>query len=100
MASATTTERNIDVDAKGSTVTLKGDVTSPEQATMAEKVATETKGVGQVVNQLTMHVPATSQAQPTPAPTGTTDSAGSTGTTGTNNDGSSQMAQPQPTVTH
>ena len=93
--------RNIDVDAKGSTVTLKGDVTSPEQATMAEKVATETKGVGQVVNQLTMHVPATSQAQPTPAPTGTTDSTGSTGTsTGTSNDGSSQMAQPQPTVTH
>lgn len=90
--------RNIDVDAKGSTVTLKGDVSAPEQATMAEQVATETKGVSQVVNQLTMRVPAKSMAQPGQTPASTTDSTGSTA--GTTSNGSSQMAQPQPTVTH
>ena len=80
--------RDIEVVAKGNTVTLRGDVTSPDQATMAEQVATETKGVSQVIDQLTMHVPAKTPSGPT-----------SGSATDQSNDGSAQMAQPQPTVT-
>jgi hypothetical protein len=89
--------RNIDVDAKGSTVTLKGDVDAPEQATMAEQVATETKGVGQVVNQLTMRIPAKSAAPANPAPgAADTNGAGAAPSSG----GSAHLDTPQPTVTH
>lgn len=54
--------RGIDVEAAGDAVTLKGDVTAPEQAQMAERLAGEVKGVGSVTNRLTMHVPATPEA--------------------------------------
>jgi len=50
--------RHIDVAANSGTVTLKGDVTSPEQASLAEKVAMETDGVQSVRNVLTMRIPA------------------------------------------
>src|SRR5438477_9954649 len=46
--------RAIHVEAKGSTVTLKGDVASPEQAALAKKVAMETQGVATVEDRLTM----------------------------------------------
>lgn len=52
--------RGIKVQANGSTVILKGDVASPEQAKLAEQVTTETEGVTSVQNELTMRVPATS----------------------------------------
>src|SRR3712207_3225590 len=58
--------RGINVDAQGSTIVLKGDVSSPEQARLAEQVANEVEGVSAVRNELTMRVPATA---PTPAPT-------------------------------
>jgi osmotically-inducible protein OsmY len=50
--------RSINVDAKGTAITLKGDVASTEQAQMAEQAAREVQGVETVTNQLTMHVPA------------------------------------------
>jgi osmotically-inducible protein OsmY len=50
--------RSINVDAKGTAITLKGDVASTEQAQMAEQAAREVQGVDTVTNQLTMHVPA------------------------------------------
>jgi osmotically-inducible protein OsmY len=49
----------IKVGASGTTVTLSGDVTSPEQAALAERTAAETKGVEAVQNRLTMRIPAT-----------------------------------------
>ena len=48
--------------AAGAMLTLKGDVTSPEQAALAEKVAGETQGVASVRNELTMRIPATQPA--------------------------------------
>jgi len=48
---------DIDVDAKGTTVTLKGDVNTREQADEAEQVARGTTGVTTVVNQLMLRVP-------------------------------------------
>lgn len=51
--------RGIDVEVKGGTVTLRGDVQSPDQARLAEQVAMEVEGVQAVINQLTMRVPAT-----------------------------------------
>jgi osmotically-inducible protein OsmY len=52
----------IDVEARGSSVTLKGDVQSTEQAELAERVARETEGVETVENRLTMRIPAKPQA--------------------------------------
>jgi len=52
----------IEVTAEGSAVTLKGDVTSREQADLAERVAKETDGVQTVSNQLMLRVPAKSGA--------------------------------------
>jgi len=62
--------RGINVSADGPAVTLKGDVTSPEQAELAEKVATETEGVESVRNMLTMRIPAKSPVSPTPSSSG------------------------------
>lgn len=56
----------INVDAQGATVTLKGDVSSREQAELAERVATETEGVQSVVNQLMLRIPAKSAAPAVP----------------------------------
>ena len=42
----------VDVDTSGGRVTLSGKVALPEQKTEAEKVARETEGVREVVNQL------------------------------------------------
>jgi osmotically-inducible protein OsmY len=57
---------NIDVKVNGSAVTLTGDVASREQAEQAERVATETEGVGSVDNQLTMRIPAITPSTPAP----------------------------------
>jgi osmotically-inducible protein OsmY len=48
---------DINVDAKGTVVTLKGDVDKREQAAEAEHVARGTTGVTAVVNQLMLRVP-------------------------------------------
>ena len=48
---------DIRVDAKGTVVTLKGDVNAREQAGQAEQVARGTTGVTSVVNQLMLRVP-------------------------------------------
>jgi osmotically-inducible protein OsmY len=48
---------DIDVDAKGTVVTLKGDVNRREQSKEAEQVARGTTGVTAVVNQLMLRVP-------------------------------------------
>src|SRR5205823_6055955 len=48
------------VDAKGTVVTLKGDVNTREQADQAEQVARGTTGVTSVVNHLMLRVPAKS----------------------------------------
>src|SRR5262245_33003773 len=53
---------DIHVEARGNTVTLKGDVKSPEQASLAENVAMDTKGVEHVKDELTMRIPAKSGA--------------------------------------
>jgi hyperosmotically inducible protein len=50
--------KEIDVEAKGTAVTLKGDVATREQAELAERVASETEGVASVDNQLMLRVPA------------------------------------------
>jgi osmotically-inducible protein OsmY len=51
---------NINVDAKGTNVVLKGDVQTREQADLAERVAIETNGVESVDNQLMLRIPAKS----------------------------------------
>jgi osmotically-inducible protein OsmY len=62
--------RNINVDAKGAAIILKGDVASTEQAQIAEQAAREVQGVETVTNQLTMHVPAApTSANPPETPT-------------------------------
>jgi osmotically-inducible protein OsmY len=64
---------DIDVDAKGGVVTLKGDVDAQAQADLAEQVAEGTEGVRSVVNQLMLRVPArgsTTAARPATAGTG------------------------------
>lgn len=48
---------DINIDARGSTVTLKGDVNTREQADLAEQVARQTDGVSAVNNQLMLRVP-------------------------------------------
>jgi len=52
IASATTPERKINVDVVDNTVTLRGDVETPDERTAAEKIARETEGVKQVKNQI------------------------------------------------
>jgi hyperosmotically inducible protein len=49
---------NIQVEARGSAVTLQGDVVTREQAKLAEQVAKQTEGVQSVKNQLMLRVPA------------------------------------------
>ena len=53
---------NIDVEARGSAVTLTGHVQSREQATLAEQATKEIEGVGSVTNELMMSIPATGGA--------------------------------------
>jgi hyperosmotically inducible protein len=48
---------DINVDAKGTVITLKGDVNRREQSKEAEQVARGTTGVTAVVNQLMLRVP-------------------------------------------
>jgi hyperosmotically inducible protein len=48
---------DIDVQTKGTVVTLKGDVNKREQAAEAEQVARGTTGVTDVVNHLMLRVP-------------------------------------------
>ena len=50
--------RGIDVEAKGGTVTLRGEVPDAYQGRLAEQTAMEIEGVEGVINQLTMRVPA------------------------------------------
>ena len=50
--------RSIDVDAKGGTITLRGEVADATQGSLAEQAAMEVEGVQGVINQLTMRVPA------------------------------------------
>ena len=49
---------DIDVEAKGDAVTLKGDVDSQAQADLAVEVAEGTEGVHSVTNELMVRVPA------------------------------------------
>jgi osmotically-inducible protein OsmY len=65
---------HLDVNAKDGHVVLKGDVSSREQAELAERVALETEGVNSVDNQLMLRVPAKGPGTPptTPGGTGTT----------------------------
>jgi osmotically-inducible protein OsmY len=49
----------INVEARGTVVTLKGDVAARPQAELAEQVALETEGVTAVNNHLMLRVPAT-----------------------------------------
>ena len=50
--------RGIDVEAKGATITLRGEVPDADQGRLAEQAAMEIEGVQGVINQLTMRVPA------------------------------------------
>lgn len=50
--------RGINVEARGGTVTLQGEVPSAAQGSLAEQAAMEVEGVQSVINQLTMRVPA------------------------------------------
>lgn len=61
----------IDVKAKDGVVTLQGNVTSRDQADLAEKVAGQVKGVNSVQDQLTIPVPAKSMPPGTTGGTGT-----------------------------
>lgn len=90
---------NIDVEAHGSHVILKGDVSAPEQATMAEEVARQIKGVQDVTDQLTMRIPAKSGASAGSAGAGT-DAATPAANGPASDAGSPPLANPQPTVTH
>ena len=64
---------DIDVEAKGTIVTLKGGVNLREQADEAEQVARGTTGVTAVVNQLMLRVPVKGPgaSKPPAATTGT-----------------------------
>jgi len=55
--------RGIKVEARSGSVVLKGDVRSPDEAQLAERVAMDTEGVQHVDNQLTMRVPAKLEPQ-------------------------------------
>jgi len=70
IANSTTPERKINVDVVKNAVTLRGTVDSAEEKAAAEKVAKETDGVKNVVNQLKV-APA---AKATPKPAGKTKS--------------------------
>jgi osmotically-inducible protein OsmY len=57
---------DIEVDAKGTVVTLKGDVNAREQAAQAEQIARGTTGVTSVVNRLMLRVPVKGAAAASP----------------------------------
>ena len=56
--------RAIDVEANNGAVTLRGEVTSPEQAKLAERVARQVAGAKSVTSQLTRRIPATTPNAP------------------------------------
>jgi hyperosmotically inducible protein len=58
----------INVEARGAAVTLKGDVASREQAELAEQAARQTEGVSTVDNQLMLRVPAKGSGASVPGP--------------------------------